>query len=779
MIAEEPRLDRHIGRFSRIAEGTLWAESIAAAYWPVPTLAGAFVALALLGIPQALPGWTHCLLLAAFAVGLGVLIVAGARSHVRPTRADAIRRLERDSGLAHRPFETLTDRPAGNPGQVALALWRIHQERRRAEVGRLRVSAPRPGLSARDPWALRLLVCLMVVVALLIAGPRAGQRIVAALTPSFGESAAPVPVEAWIRPPAYTGLAPIVLKSGTDQPVMVPVGSTLEAHVTDGKRAPHLIEGETRLDFKPVDGGGFSLSTILRDPGTISIRRGWSTVAAWPIQIIPDNPPVVAFSGHPAAMRSGALRVDYHATDDYGVAAVNLRVRLAPDHGDIPGAPIDVALTSGQNEKDLHASSFQDLTANPWAGMAVLAKLVATDAAGQTGESDEIPLILPERVFLNPAAQAIVAARKHIILNDTPRFRVAARISDIADHPDLFGGDYSVFLALRAATMELRDIAETGDLAVDTVEDLLWNAALKIEDGNRPEAEKELRGAEEALEQALKDPDTPASEIARLTRNLKEAMNRDIDAMVENLRKQEAQSGDQANPPPDPDAQILERGDLDKQIDKMSEMAQDGSRDAAGAMLDYIKSLLENMRGAQAAAKANEQGQKSLQELKDIAKKQRDMENGGEPNAAEQQEALRKSLGDAARDVGDSMGNIPQSMGAADQAMRNAAKALQRGAKGSAKGEQEDAAQQLDQAAQSLSDQLSREGQGAELKGDGNGDRDPLGRARFDKGDSVKVPTDREMQRSRAILDELRHRAGERERPRSELDYLKRLLQQY
>jgi hypothetical protein len=35
------------------------------------------------------------------------------------------------------------------------------------------------------------------------------------------------------------------------------------------------------------------------------------------------------------------------------------------------------------------------------------------------------------------------------------------------------------------------------------------------------------------------------------------------------------------------------------------------------------------------------------------------------------------------------------------------------------------------------------------------------------------------MQRSRAILDELRHRAGERERPRLELDYLRRLLQQY
>jgi hypothetical protein len=35
------------------------------------------------------------------------------------------------------------------------------------------------------------------------------------------------------------------------------------------------------------------------------------------------------------------------------------------------------------------------------------------------------------------------------------------------------------------------------------------------------------------------------------------------------------------------------------------------------------------------------------------------------------------------------------------------------------------------------------------------------------------------MQRSREILDELRKRSGEHERPRSELDYLRRLLQQY
>ena len=135
-------------------------------------------------------------------------------------------------------------------------------------------------------------------------------------------------------------------------------------------------------------------------------------------------------------------------------------------------------------------------------------------------------------------------------------------------------------------------------------------------------------------------------------------------------------------------------------------------------------------------------------------------------------------MGEAARQIGESMGDIPQSLSGADKAMRNATKALQRGTKGGAQGDQEDAAGKLDEAAQSLSDQLSQQG-ATEMKGDGKGNRDPLGRARFDAGKSVHVPTDREMQRSREILDELRKRAGEHERPRPELDYLKRLLQQY
>jgi hypothetical protein len=57
---------------------------------------------------------------------------------------------------------------------------------------------------------------------------------------------------------------------------------------------------------------------------------------------------------------------------------------------------------------------------------------------------------------------------------------------------------------------------------------------------------------------------------------------------------------------------------------------------------------------------------------------------------------------------------------------------------------------------------------------------DPLGRSRLsrrpDPGNSVKVPGAIDAQRARRILEELRRRLGEADRPKDERDYLERLL---
>jgi hypothetical protein len=61
--------------------------------------------------------------------------------------------------------------------------------------------------------------------------------------------------------------------------------------------------------------------------------------------------------------------------------------------------------------------------------------------------------------------------------------------------------------------------------------------------------------------------------------------------------------------------------------------------------------------------------------------------------------------------------------------------------------------------------------------------RDPLGRdengmGMFDTSD-VKIPEQSDVQRAKQLIDELRRRSGDRERPQIERDYIERLLRQF
>src|SRR5579883_1531874 len=596
MTDETHQLDTRTRRYLSAARAVLTVEAFIASLWIPVVLVAGFIAAALLGIPQSFPAWIHAVGLLALGAALAISVRSGLRRFRQPTQGAAMRRLEQDSGLGHRPFAAILDQPAADAGDAERSLWRIYVNRRRLETRRLRLRLPRPGLAPADPMALRMAVMLTLVLAVVIAGPRAGNLVTAALEPSFSTVKGPPLVDAWIKPPAYTGLSPILLKPDMDKPIAVPVGSKLEAHVTSGSSLPHLTIGDDRQDFAKLPGGGFVVSSVLDKAGTVRVRRGWSTLAHWQINIVPDQPPAVSFANLPVAMPSGALRIDYQASDDYGVTSIMLKVRLVPRRHHVVADPIAAMLTSGLNEKELRGTSFQDLTSHPWAGMPVLAKLVATDAAGHTGESEEATLTLPEHSFQSAVARDIIDARKQLILEEAPRRDIAIRVAAVAYRPETYSDDLSVFLALRTAADELRRRSPDDDNATAEIEALLWDAALKIDEGDRPEAEKNLRAAEEALDKALRDPSTPASEIARLTKNLKEAIDREMEAVAENLRKKLAAGEKPEDMQMDQNTRALDRKDLADQVDKMQQMAQQGSREAAQDMLNYIESLLENLK---------------------------------------------------------------------------------------------------------------------------------------------------------------------------------------
>src|SRR5207245_1610975 len=102
------------------------------------------------------------------------------------------------------------------------------------------------------------------------------------------------------------------------------------------------------------------------------------------------------------------------------------------------------------------ATSYHDLSPHPWAGLPVEIRVAATDALGQTGESEPVQMKLPARVFDHPVARAIIDQRRELVIDPGSRLAVADTLSDLRERPPLYRDDTVAFLALRLAEQRLR-----------------------------------------------------------------------------------------------------------------------------------------------------------------------------------------------------------------------------------------------------------------------------------------------------------------------------------
>ena len=596
---------------------------------------------------------------------------------------------------------------------------------------------------------------------------------------------------------------------------------------------PRLAIDATSEDFTAIDKQNFRIERKLTDGKELSLRQGGSLLGRWPIEIVPDHPPTIAFSNPPGATPRAALRLDFRAADDYGVASAQAVIRR-PEGAADETIELDLPLP-GLNLKEAEAASYHDLTPHPWAGLPVEIRLVATDQLGQTGESDPVRTTLPEREFRHPVARAIIDQRKELAKDPQSANSVAEILEDLNSRPALFRDDSVVYLGLRVAQQRLR--ADRGKETIVTVSQLLWDTALRIEDGNLSLAERDLRRLQQKLQEALAK-GAPDEEIERLMQELREALDRYLQAMAEEMRRRPPE---EAKEPIDP-SQVLTSRDLQQMLDRAREMARNGARDQARELLSQLQEMLENLRTAQPGQmqQGGSQAQQRMQQLQQLMQRQQQLldrsfrarskqgeagksDRNGQPragsqpgqqqgdqgeagemgdagemgemgDAAGQQEALRRMLGEMMRQLGEGAGNIPEPFGRAERSMRDATGALGRGRPGEAIGPQTDALDQLQQAARDLAQQMQNQLGRSWGKPDGEigatdragrdrTERDPLGRpvsnnGTYDRGD-VKIPDENILQKSRRILDELRRRAGERTRPEIELDYIDRLLKRF
>ena len=825
-----------------LARLVLWFERLLPALLPAARVAGAFLCVALLDLPGMLPWWAHLTLLAGTGLAILALLWRGLSRMVPPDATTADRRLERDSGLSHRPLAALSDRPTSDD-PTSLALWRAHVARGLARARRLRLRWPRPGLAALDLRAVRHAVLLGLLATLVIAGGDAPGRLVAAFSPGLPRQAAPreVEIQAWITPPAYTGLAPVFLKRD-QQAVTVPAGARLTVNLTGGSLVPDLRVDAEHTKFTALDQTSFQVEHTLDKDARLVVVRGLGELAAWNVSVIQDQPPLAWWTDPPGTTEASArIRLPWSATDDYGVTNLRAELRLTARPG---AAPVEIAIPLPNGApKTAHGIHPHDLIAHPWAGLNVSARLVARDALGQTGTSEAAIFDLPERAFHNEVAKALIEMRKGLSLHPDEHDDALQALDSMMQKSDLFGTDSGAFLNLSAIYYLM--VRNKSAEMVPQAQARMWDLALHMEEGQTEESARSLEAARQAVRDAmekLRQEPTDANKQAleQRLKELQEAIDRHMRAMME-----EAERNHEALPF-DPEAEHLTNQDLERLAQEAREALQAGRMDEAREKLEELERQLDRLKQARADkgqgnSQQRQKGKRQMGAVQDMvgregglldhAESRADQANrpqriDPEPKDEEQrpmdqrvQQALRRALGEMMQQFGDLTGEIPPALGEADLAMRDAGQNLAAGDDKAAAGSQQRAIEALQKGARemgrTLAKQFGRGRQGGEpgegdgfgaegpmgmMMPDGRGDgqggrplpalpgradsrgRDPLGRTNqgsgLDSGD-VRVPEEAERQRSQAIQEELRRRGAERERPQRELDYIDRLLRQF
>ena len=759
-----------------LARAALLFERVWPALWPPFAIAAGFVILALLEVPAMLPPGARMGLAGVCAVAVVVMLVRGLNRIVAPSVPEADRRLERVTGLRHRPLEVLYDQPA-LPG--AESLWRAHINRARAQIVRLRVGRPRPGLAAIDRRALRVFVVIALIAALGVAGEQAPSRLARAIQPGFAPPTVPAStlLQAWITPPSYTGLAPVFLKAEGGA-VTVPTGSHLTVNVSGGDGVPDLLLDATAAPFVKLGEASFQADQDLSAGGRLAVRRGGRAIAAWDLVVIENQAPEVRFPEAPgmaANQRVPQLRIPWEARHAYGVTGLQAELRLK-DRPDAPPLIIAIPLP-GAAPKQAKGARQQDLTPHPWSGLPVIGVLAGREATGLVGTSAEEAFIMPERRFQHPVAQALMLIRKGLTLRPEERAQAVGALERLAGLDEVWKDDLSGFLNLQAiAGMLYRDRAGT---AIEDAQNRLWQLALHLEEGAPERTARALEQARQALRELLdaekRGEQVDKAEIERRMKEVQEALDRHLQALAEQARR------DPGSEKFDPERQRMDTRDLQRLNEEMRDAARDGDMDKAREKLAEMEKLLEELeKGQNQRGKMNERqkqraekrqrGEQQMSAVQDMVKREgglldhtQNRDDGervtdprrpgflrpyasqpsqtdeqrrqaAEKQTAERQgdqriqQALRRALGELMQQHGDLTGEVPPNLGEADIAMRDAAQALGEGRDTAAASATQKAIAALQKGGQAMSQQMARMfGRPGEEEGDDGEDGDEDG----------------------------------------------------
>ena len=606
--------------------------------WPhlarLLTVVGLFLVVSWAGLWLLLP-------FIARAIGLGLFVLlalAALFPFLRfrwPSREQALSRLDRGTGLRHRPATTLTDTLVSQD-PVARALWQAQRERTLASIKRIRAGLPSPRLPIHDPWALRALVAVLMVATYIAAGDERMMRTEAAFDWNGVLSPANVRVDAWVTPPIYTGKPPVILSAANKEagatssaaagPLPVPAGSTLIVRSSGGSLDVAVSGNLTEaVPTEQAPQGTNERHFTIAGDGTAHVRAP-SGQPQWKFSAIPDHAPTIALAKDPERQARGSLQLSYKIEDDYGVTEAQAHIVARP--GERPqgaGEPrplyetpkFALVLPNARTRNGV-GQTVKDLSEDPYAGAEVTLTLTAKDEAGNEGHSDPFDMRLPERLFTKPLARALIEQRRILALDANQNDQVYAALDALMIEPEIFTPETGQYLGLHDVARQL-EAARTDDALREVVASL-WALAVTIEDGNITDVDKALRAAQDALKQAL-DRGASDEEIKKLTQDLRAALDNYMRQLADQMRN---------NPqalarPLDPNTKVMRQQDLNSMIERMERLSRSGDKDAAKQLLEQLQQMLENLQLAQPGQSGDNDMEQALNELGDVIRKQQQL----------------------------------------------------------------------------------------------------------------------------------------------------------
>ncbi|TJV56214.1 MAG: TIGR02302 family protein, partial [Mesorhizobium sp.] len=549
-------------------------------------------------------------------------------------------------------------------------------------------------------------------------------------------------------------------------------------------------------------------------------------------------PPTIRYVGEPKRAVNGAIELNYQIDDDYGAASAKAVFELSdppPANAHPLYGPPDMPLTlPRRGGKANAAKTTKDLTEHVWAGSTIKLTLTATDDAGHTATSETKTLVMPERPFSNPLARAVIEQRRLLALDTNAKPRVLDLMDAITLRPEDTFDNMSHYLAIMSARSRLK-LAGSDDQLRNEVS-YLWEIALGIEEGNLSAAERRLRQAQQALQDAIKN-GASDEELDKAMKELREAMNQFLQEFA-----QRAQQNPNA-PQMQQNGRELRQSDIDRMMDEIENLAKSGDRDRAQQLLSELQDMMNNLQAGrqQQGGEQDSEMRQQMDKLGEIMRRQQEMMNdtfrldqmqrgqrgqngdqqmgedgeqgqspdGQKPGPGDDRDPLGrpgmspKDLADALKQLQEGQGQLQgdldklkkglegmgmqpnEGFGEAGKSMGDAEQSLGEGNGDEAVGHQGRALEALRRGAKDMMKQMQamQGDQGGSEQGgrQQDADRDPLGRPRAtkgsDDGNSVKVPDEIDVQRARQILDAIRKRLGNALSPDIERSYLERLLE--